>query len=354
MWLGIATALAGGWQPVWSAQIPRSAMPQVELLGTDPAGHTAWLRIADGRSTRALWQVDLQAGQTDARWTADAEGSASYGALAPLIGTPDALSRWGILQSYMAGRPTWPALAIGADGAWFAWEHGTAAGGDGVTAAGPGGEIPLGADDLFAVYRPRFHPTAPLVAYTGATARGEYRVVVQHLDTGATAVVDGVGHASHLDWDAAGALWVVGEGCVRVVRTPPEADASLDSEPVACGSEQLGARLSPDGQSVFVSDWDGHDNRGDLAVGWFRTRDAHLVGSARIPGGRQVQASSDDGLLVVSTQDGTTVIDVGTGKGRTVDATLLGALHDHWIDGRTLVLQWSPRDGRATAGWIGR
>jgi hypothetical protein len=349
MWTIIALASAGVWEPIWQGTVDGQGMPEVALMGVDDTGDTAWLRIGDGaRSTVGLWQVDLVGKQIDGRWTAGATPSPGFGALAPLVHDADHFQRWSIVQAHIAGRATWPLVSFGSEGPWFAWEHGTEQGADGVTIVGPTRSGSLGADDLAAVYRPRFHPTEPLVAYTGATARGSYRVVVEHLVTHDARTVEGLTHADHLDWDAHGALWVTASGCVTVVRDL----GSLDSIPVACGTDALSARLSPDGTTVAISDWSGDGADADLLVGWFRTSDNTLLGRAQVPGGRSMLALRDDGVLIVATSHGSAVANLAQARVATLDANLQGALHDHWVHGRALMLLWTPANRRAEVGWL--
>ncbi len=364
----LAVAASGPWKPVWSGLVDDlGAMPQVELLGVDEAGDTAWIRVGNGpRSTRALWQIDLERGRPTGVWASDEGGSQSFGALAPLVDAPGDLARFGLLQAHVAGRPTWPALSVDPLGQWLAWEHGDRQGQDAVTLVGLHGPQALGEADLVAVYRPRFHPDAPLVAYTGATARGDYRVVVEDLAQGRRVRVDGVQHGAQLDWDAHGSLWVTGDGCVARLRAAELAAVLHDvdaiggsdgprpmAEAVACGMEELSTRVSPDGLTVLVTEQSA-DHPGTLLARRFRTENLTLIGKARVPGGRSVQALRDDGWMLVTTLEGSAMVPVDDRERAAVPFTLtaLGAVHDHWPDGRALALSWDPRTRIATLGWV--
>jgi len=353
------------WKPVWSGAVDRfGGMPQVELLGVDDEGDTAWLRVSEGpRSTQALWQIDLEEGRRTGVWSGEGTTVAAFGALAPLVDGPADLARFGLLQAHIAGRPTWPALNVDPSGRWLAWEHGDARGGDAVTLRDAEGPGRLGDEALTAVYRPRFHPELPWVAYTGSNPKGDYQVVVESVATGERLRVDGVAHATQLDWDAHGALWVTGEGCVA--RVPADELASLlepavlhgletlpVAEAIACGSGDLHSRTSPDGRSIIVVDASPTE-AGQLLVGRFRTDDGSLVGRAQVRGGRSAQALSDDGWLLVTTLEGASLVAITDDGVRNLplDVAAQGAMHDHWPGGRALALVWDPVQRVVTLGW---
>lgn len=355
----ITLALAApAWSPVWSGAVDAmGSSPHVELLGMSETGDTAWLRVGEGpRRTHSLWQIDLDRGRRTGVWTASSEEpSPTFGALSPLVADPSDLNRYVLLQAHIAGRATWPDLSLDPLGRWLAWEHGDERGNDVVTVRTEDGASRLGEEGLAAVYRPRFHPTAPWVAYAASSPRGAYEVVVESLETGERRSVAGLGHASQLDWDAAGALWITGEGCVH--RLPADRirfdDApSPEAEVVACGSEDLHTRMSPDGGHIVVVDHDPDDDQA-LLVGRFRTDDAELDGHIRVPGGRSAQGLSDDGWLLLTTRRGTVLVPVGAdGRAVALDVPAIGAVHDHWAGGRTVAMVWDPIQRVVTLGWV--